>query len=418
MVPETKKWSLASTERTMEQYIARQPIFNIHMKLFAYELLYWGEGGEFPNGMDGDEATTNLLSSVFLNNDMEEMSKQRPCFINFTQELLEKNVPAAFPKNKVIVEILETVKPSAKVLSVCNALHEEGYTLVLDDFVYHPDFIPLLELAQIVKIDFRETTLDERIKLIAQLAPYNVKLLAEKVETKKEYEEAAKLGFHYFQGYFFCRAEKITTRKFTTNEVVLMQLLSEASSAHTDLDRLHEIISTDAAISYKLLRFINSARFYRVQPISSIRHAVTYLGERELRRFLMFMVISEMAGKQPGELMTMSLIRAKFCEKIAESHSWGEQECSEMFIVGLFSLLEVIMQAPMKKILHKLPIAKSVYNALVGKENSYARHLELIVALEKNDLPALKQLCMELGIKGPTLKECYLQAVKYTNDIL
>ncbi len=402
----------------MEQYIARQPIFTAHMKLFAYELLYRGTDFAFPQGMSGDQATTTLLSGVFLTHDIEEMSKQRPCFINFTQKLLEKNIPSVFPKNKVIVEILETVKPTDKVISICKTLHKNGYTLVLDDFEYHQKFIPLLELAKIVKIDFRATDLRQRLKLINQLRPYNVKLLAEKVETRAEFDEAIKLGFKYFQGFFFCSPEKMTIREFSANQAIKMQLLAVATNPETDIDKLREIISIDASLSYKLLRFINSAYFYRVQPISSIKHAVIYLGEKELRRFLMFMVISEMAGNQPVELMTMSLIRAKFCETIAEFSSWGEQERSEMFLVGLFSLLEVIMGAPIKEILNRLPIAQSVYTALVEKNNVYARYLQLIISLERNDIDALKKVCRDLGIRSQLLKECYMLAIKYTNGVL
>ncbi len=402
----------------MEQYIARQPIFTTHMKLFAYELLYRGKDLVFPENMDGDEATTTLLSSVFLTQDFEEMSKQRPCFINFTQTLLEKNIPSAFPNNKVIVEILETVKPTEKIINICKALHKNGYTLVLDDFEYHQSLIPLLELAKIVKIDFRATDKTERLKLVAKLRPYNVRLLAEKLETKAEFEEAIKLGFKYFQGFFFCEPEKIGIRKFSANEAVMMQLLSVASSSKTDLEKLHKIIASDASLSYKLLRFINSAYFYRVQPISSIKHAVVYLGEKELRRFIMFMAISEMAKNQPVELMTMSLIRAKFCESIAEFSSWGEKERNEMFLVGLFSLLETIMNAPMEEILNKLPIEQGIYTALVKKNNSYARYLQLIIAIEKNDLEELKKLSKDLTVRSQLLKDCYMLAVKYTNSVL
>ncbi len=402
----------------MEQYIARQPIFNAHLKLFAYELLYRGKDLIFPEGMNGDQATTKLLSSVFLTRDMEEMSKQRPCFINFTEKLLEKNIPAAFPKNKVIVEILETVSPTEKVINVCKSLHKKGYILVLDDFEYRPDLIPLLKLAKIVKIDYRATNLDERLKLITRLRPYNVKLLAEKVETKAEYKEALKLGFNYFQGFFFCEAEKMVIRDFSANETIMIQLLSAVSSPDSDLKKLHEIIAADASLSYKLLRFINSAHFYRVQPISSIKHAVAYLGEQELRRFLMFIIISEMARNEPAELMTMSLIRAKFCEIMAELNSWNEQKCNEMFLMGLFSLLEVIMRAPIKEIFHRLPVARDIHNALVEKNNSYARYLQLIITLEKNELSMLTQLCKDLGVQGQHLKESYLLAVKYANGFL
>lgn len=187
----------------MEQYIARQPIFNLHKKVYAYELLYRGAKHYSLDKVSGNRATTSLLSSAFLTRDIQDISSFKPCFINFTQDLLEKKLPESFSKESVVVEILEDVEPTPQVVQACQQLHNKGYTLALDDFVYDRKFIPLLQLADIVKIDFRLTPHQTILRTLNILARYKVKLLAEKVETLEEFEAAAKLGFVYFQGYFF-----------------------------------------------------------------------------------------------------------------------------------------------------------------------------------------------------------------------
>lgn len=405
--------------RPLDQYIARQPILNKQLKLFAYELLYWGPELGFPIEMDAETATTHLLSSTFFTEDIEEITKQYPCFINFPTNLIEKNIPSVFPKERVMIEILETVVPTQKVIEICQSLRKQGYKIALDDFTYRPELIPLLREAEIVKIDFRATTLEERLEIIENIKPFNLTLLAEKVETMAEFEEGKKLGFKYFQGYFFCKPEKTTTiRNFSPSETSLIQLLSEVSSPTTDLEKMNRIISRDSTLSYKLLRFINSAYYYQSHPISSIKHAIAYLGEKELRRFLLFMGISEIAKGKTSELIVMALMRAKFCESMAEFQSWGEKECSEIFLVGLFSLLDVVMDAPMEKILQKLPIAQPVRAALTNGDNSYANYLHLIIALEKNNQQKIKDLCKKLDIQYELLKDCYMLALRYANRVL
>ncbi|HSL40991.1 MAG TPA: EAL domain-containing protein, partial [Desulforhopalus sp.] len=263
----------------MEQFIARQPILDTQKRLFGYELLYRGPAGKMLGQVSGEQATSSLLSSAFLTGDIDILANGRPCFVNFTQELLENNLPANFPKGKIVVEILEDVEPTAKVLSVCRALNESGYTLALDDFVYQRKFEPLLELAKIVKIDIRLTPLDTLVRTLNFLKPHRVKLLAERVETEEEFILANRMGFAYLQGYFFCKPQAIAIKEISTAKVNLLRLLSEVAKKDTEMERLRDIISSDVAITYKLMRFLNSAYFYRLQEVKSVMHAVAFLGE-------------------------------------------------------------------------------------------------------------------------------------------
>jgi len=401
----------------MDQYIARQPILNVHKRLYAYELLYRGAEPYTLKDVSGNRATASLLSSTFLTRGIDEISGMRPCFINFTQDLIERNLPAAFPKGQIVIEILEDVEPSKKVMSVCRKLHEDGYKIALDDFVYKRKFEPLLEIADIIKIDVRLTPLDTITRTLHRLNKYKVKLLAEKVETIADFEKANKLGFTYYQGYFFSKPERIEIRELSSVKVNLLRLLAEVTRKETTMEKLRDIISIDIAISYKLMRFLNSAYFYRLQEVKTVKHAIAYLGEKELRRFVLLVVISELASEQPGELTRLALVRAKFCELLGEI-SPHKAISGELFIMGLFSLLDTMLGAPMDKIMDKLPIGRRVKDALAQRSGLLAGFLKVSMAFERNQQRKISSLLLELKINPQQVPESYLTAVRYANGLL
>lgn len=401
----------------MEQYIARQPIFNLHKKVYAYELLYRGAKHYSLDKVSGNRATTSVLSSAFLTRDIQDISSFKPCFINFTQDLLEKNLPESFSKESVVVEILEDVEPTAKVVDACQRLHDKGYTLALDDFVYDRKFIPLLQLADIVKIDFRLTPYKTILRTLDILARYKVKLLAEKVETLEEFEAAAKLGFVYFQGYFFSKPEQIKIQELTTTQITHLRLLAEVTKKSTTIEKLHEIIANDISVSYKLLRFLNSSYFYRLQEIKSVKQAIAYLGIKELRHFVMLVIISEMTTNKPGELVRLGLVRAKFCELLGEN-SDQSIDSSELFVVGLFSLLDAMLDAPMAEVMNKLPVSNRIKEALLTDTGPYCIYLELVKNYEKNNAALFIPFFERLELDPEKVNTCYLTAIKYANGLL
>lgn len=399
----------------MDQFIARQPILDINKRLYGYELLYRGAPGKLLGQVSGEQATASLLSSAFLTGDIEVISNNRLCFINFTRELLENNLPFSFPKTKVVVEILENVEPTPQVISVCRRLKESGYTLALDDFVYSRKFDPLLELVKIVKIDIRLTPLNTLIRTINHLKYHNVKLLAEKVESEEEFVLANRMGFSYFQGYFFCKPQSIRIKEISSVKVNLIRLLAEVTKKEIELERLREIIASDVAITYKLLRFLNSAYYYLLQKVKSVRHGVALLGEKELRNFCMLVIISELASDKPDELVRLVLVRAKLCEVLGKSVGISESECLNLYMIGLFSLLDAMLDCPMSEILDKLPINAVVKESLLGKKNGYTDFLCLSQAFEKNQKDECLLLQKKLSLTAEQVQACYLEAVKYAN---
>ena len=401
----------------MDQYIARQPILDVNQRLYAYELLYRGADHYTIDHIGGTKATTSLLTCTFLTEGIEKISDNKPCFINFTEELILKRVPVSFPKTKLIIEILENIQVTDELVSSCRYLKEKGFQIALDDFVYNHSFKPLLEIVDIVKIDVRLTPLDTIQKTINFLNPYKVKLLAEKVEYQGEFELANKLGFKYFQGYYFSRPKSIQIKEISAAKVNLINLLAEVSRKTTDINRLQKIISNDIAISYKLLRFLDSAYFYRLQRVKTVKHAIAYLGETELRRFILLILVSELSSDQPDELVRVAIVRAKFMELMVRG-SRLEQIGPELFLVGLFSLLDVMLNVSMVAVMDKLPLEEEVKTALINKQGICAPFLRIALAYERNQTRQLEVELTAVGMTPTLISSHYLEAVRYTKGLL
>ena len=401
----------------MDFYIARQPIFNAKKRLFAYELLYRGTQ-EFPLAIvSGERATTSLLSSTFMTEGVDVVSNSKPCFVNFTEDLLLRNIPAAFPKTRLVIEILEDVKPTKEIIAACRKFSKAGYKIALDDFVYDETLEPLIEIADIIKIDFRLTPIDTILKTLHRLSRHNVKLLAEKVESHYEFNRAVKLGFAYFQGYFFSKPEKIMIKELALAKITLYNLLAEVTRKKTTIERLHAIIAIDVAISYKLLRFINSAYFYRLQEVKTVKHGIAYLGEDQLRRFLTLVIVSELAIDKPGELVRLSLVRAKFCELLA-LQSRFKHASMEMFLLGLFSFIDSMLDTKMDIVMDKLPIAKEVKQALSSQTGDYMPFLRIVVAYERGQISVFTDALKELNVDKALVPDMYLRSLQYANALV
>lgn len=402
----------------MDILIARQPIFDFNRKLFAYELLFRGTEGHDIHHLDGNRATTSLLSATFLTEGIDRISSFKPCFINFTADLLTKNIAESFPRNKIVIEILEDVPPTPEVLAACRALSRQGFTIALDDFIYDRKLEPLIELADIIKIDIIQTPLETIDKTLHRLSRHtNLKFLAEKVETYAEFEKALKLGFTYFQGFFFSHPEVLTIKELTAAKINLLHLLAEVSVETTSVFRFTEIISRDVAISYKLLRFLNSSWFYRLEKIESIHHAIAYLGKNELRRFLMLMIISEMATNKPQELVRLALIRAKFCELLAGAGGSPEKQ-NDLFLLGLFSLLDAMLDATMEYLMRELPVNDQIKEALVKQMGPLMPYLHAVTAYERKTGKECIQALAVIGVPRKDVYNLYLQSVEFAEALI
>ncbi len=399
----------------MDAYVARQPILDRKKTLFAYELLFRdGLSNYFPQ-VDGDTATSKVLSSSFLTIGIERITGGKRAFINFTQNLLLTDIPSMFPPQSTVVEILEDVKPDQAVIESCSKLSKAGYYLALDDFISKPGMQALIKLADIIKIDFRLMPMDEIKRIVSNPELKGKKLLAEKIETTEEFKAAFNTGFEYFQGNFFSMPEIIKGKELTGSTVQLLNLVVEINKAEVNMDEIQKIVEHDVSLSYKLLRYVNSAFMKRRAEINSIRKALMIVGLVELKRLVSLILLSKVSVGKPDELIRSSCIKARFCEKLGHISTCATTH-DELFMLGLFAHLDAILDQPMNEILEKISISKHISDALVYGEGDSVKYLRLAQSYEKGDWDNVKEYAAQTCVPGDALPGIYMEACKWADE--
>lgn len=400
----------------MEVFVARQPIFNREKKIHGYELLFREGMSNFFSGIDGNTATSKVLSNSFLSIGIEELTGNHLAFINFTRELLLQNIPRLFSRERLVIEVLEDIEPDEEIVRACKELSLKGYQVALDDFFYRPDMKDLIAIADIIKFDFRSTKIDDIQKIIKKISRDKLHLLAEKVETYQEFEIALKMGFEYFQGYFFSKPEILKGKDISSVQMNLLEIMSEINKPDFQFKKVEEIITRDVSISYKLMRYMNSAYLRRRDKISSIKEAIVLLGEKGIRNFLSLIAMTRLAENKPDELMRSSIIRAKFCELSGVFCKCG-MDSSELFTLGLFSSIDAILDDTMENLMKNLPLADELKKALVNREGIINDYLRLAMSYEKGDWDSVSELSQDIGINVNDLPKIFLDAINWADAI-
>ena len=400
----------------MDIYVARQPIFDIKKCIFGYELLFRADMANFFPDIEGDFATSKLLSNSFFNIGIEKIAGSNLAFINFTQELLLKQLPLMFSQDRLVVEILEDVQPERDVIEACQEIALNGYIIVLDDFFYKPSLEPLIEIADIIKIDVRATPLEDVGDLVKKMTERGVDLLAEKVETHDEFNRALEMGFRYFQGFFFSKPEVLRGKEISTPQMQLLEIMAEVNKEDFEFNRLEKMIVRDASISYKLMRLINSAYFKRAKEISSIRQAIVMIGEAGIRRFLSLISMAGLAGNKPDELIRVSLVRAKFCELLG-NHPGSNGETSELFTLGLFSLIDAIMDASMEDLMSQIPLSSNIKEVLISRTGDLSGYLSLVESYERGNWGEIEEATNIMGINQDDLPRQYMESLSWADSL-
>lgn len=400
----------------MEVYVARQPILNHKKHLYAYELLFRdGLTNYFPV-IDGDEATSKVLSSSYFTIGLEKITGKKLAFINFTARLLQEEAPLLFPKETTVIEILESVQPDPVIIERLRSFAEKGYTIALDDFKLRKGIKPLIDISSIIKIDFRLTPLNQIEPLVINLKNRGIQLLAEKVETIEEFQRAGELGFDYFQGYFFCKPEILTAKEVSSTTLHLLTIMAEVTKKDFDFNKIEAIITQDVSISYKLLRYINSAFFKVSQEITTIKQAALFLGQDELKRFVSLIAMSKIASHKPDELVRTACVKARFLEAVGKFSKSGVNP-SELFTIGLFSNIDAILDQPMAQIMKELPLSRSIKETLIGRKTELSSYLDLIHHYEKGEWEDVRKLGISLSIPEDEIPSIYIEACESANQL-
>ncbi|HAG94361.1 MAG: hypothetical protein CMK83_25165 [Pseudomonadales bacterium] len=393
--------------------LARQPIFDRDLNLFAYELLF---RPPHPTEWvwDGDLATSQLVINAFTEIGIDKVCDNKTAFINFTQKWLLS--PPPFDARHVTVEILEDVEPDQDVIDGVRALLKAGFSIALDDFEFDEKWQPLLQMAQIVKIDVLAHTSSALAQLVQQLKPYQVKLLAEKVESHEVLEHCKALGFEYFQGYFLSRPQNVHGEPMPANKIVVMRLLAELQNPDASVTNLEDIITSDISLSTKILRICNTAQYATQSKIDSIRRAVVLLGMQTLKQWSSLIALSRMSDK-PSELICLTLSRAKMMELLAKAS--GKNNPETYFTVGMFSFIDAFFDQPKEQLLKSLPFEEAINAALLHFAGDIGTLLRNIIAHERGDWNAIQwPELAALGIEESLFEQAYLEALLWTTEIM
>jgi EAL and modified HD-GYP domain-containing signal transduction protein len=401
----------------MDSFISRQPIFNVSNSIYGYELLFRNGIENAFNFGDGDKATLDVLALTLFHTPFSEFVGGKRGFVNFTRSLLLSDVALLFPKENLIVEVLENIEPDDEVLQACAKFKADGYRIAMDDFVMSDLNSPLLQLADIVKVDFLQLSAKERKAIADALLPRKIVLLAEKVETPEDCRQGIEYGYQLFQGYFFSRPILETKQRVPPNKLACLQLLQTVSKDDFDFDALDRIVRGDPSLTYRILRLVSSPYFGLRPEISSVRHALTLLGRANIRRFVSLIAVSTLADSKPPELILTCMIRAKIAEGIAAGIGW-EPRSSEFFLAGLLSLMDAMIDRPMDQILTMLSVSPEIKAALLGEQNSLRAALDAIVAYERGNWDQVSRSAGSLGFKEESMPGIYASAISWATEFM
>ena len=393
-----------------EIFIGRQPIFDRDLEVYAYELLFRANSGNIADIIDGDEATSDVIVNTFMEIGLDTIVGHSLAFINLTRSYLVNENTISLPKDRVVLEILEDIEADEEVINGVKRLASQGYTIALDDFIYKPSLAPLIELAQIVKIDIMQLSREEISEHIDTLRPYKVKLLAEKVETQDEFDFCMNLGFDYFQGYFLSQPKVIQGQRLPNNRLPTLRLLGKLQEPDISAAEVEELISQDVSLSYKILRYANSAAISLPRKVDSIHEAFVILGLNLIMTWTTLLAISKLDNK-PDELMVTALMRGKMAEELART--CGEKDPGSFFTVGLFSTLDALMDNTMEEILTQLPLADNITEALLNHTGIHGQILECVLAYERGQWDLIK--CSSLNSQD--IRNCFLEAITWSREI-
>lgn len=394
-------------------FIGRQPIYDRAGNRQAYELLYRTSDTNSCSIVDGDAATAEVILHTLTTIGLESLLGPLPGFLNVTRDFILKDRLTALPRERIVLEVLEHVVVDEALLQALQRLAGEGFRIALDDFVWNPGTASLLPLAEIVKLDILATPLDELRQQVAKLRDAGVpKLLAEKIETEEQLNYCAELGFDLYQGYYFCQPSLVRGKAVPTNHAGVLLLLCKLNDPDATVDSIESLITRDVALTYRLLRHINSAWFGLSNRVESIRRALLLVGLRDIRVLATLMSLASLKG-QRNDLSAIALLRATMCESLAEILEFPDP--ASAFTVGLLSIVDVMTSTPMGEVVASLPLTEQINDALAEQRGPLGRVLAGTLAYERGDWHVVEEL---LDIDPTVLKDVYIAALRETRRLL
>ncbi len=391
--------------------LGRQPIVHADGRLFGYELLSRSASPDAFSG-DPEQATREVVDQWLL---LIPEANVGQAFVNCTRDALVEGTCTLLPPENTVLEILETIEPDPDLIASLRSLRGQGYRFALDDFVPLRSRESLMEFADFIKIDFLASDAAARKEIYAMAAGTKARLLAEKIETKEEMLIAQAEGCSLFQGYFFARPHIVSSRSLPQNHVAWLRLLTALNRTPTDLGEIESLVLADASLCYRILRLANSAFHFHARAVTSVREALIMVGEDAVRRMVTVAMAGVIGGDRAPTVVNMALVRARFCELLAPE--LGESN-AQLYLLGMLSLLDVLLEMPMERILTALPIDAAMKDALLGKSGSFSRALDLVRCLEACEWTHCQDLRKALSLEEHSVAAHYVEALRWTSQAL
>jgi EAL and modified HD-GYP domain-containing signal transduction protein len=405
----SKAIASAGSGESSPSFVARQPIYDRELDVYAYELLFRAGDVDHADVLDDEVATASTVVTTFADIGLDALVGGRSGFVNATREFVMRGFVTLLPAGRVALELHRTEALDPAVLAELRRLAALGYTIALDDFVMREDSLPLLEVAHFVKLDVQAFTRDQLADQVARLEPYKVKLIASKIEDHHAFDFCKQVGFDYFQGYFFCQPKTVAGRGIPTNRLTQMRLMAVLQDPDCQLEELERAISNDLGVSFRLLRWINSAYFSLPRKVSSVREALMLLGVRNVRSWALLMTLAGIED-QPSELIRTAMTRAKMCELVAQA--LDRPNADAHFTVGLFSVVDAFMNMRMQDVLSELPLSPDVSAALLDRSGPLGEVLAWVLTYERGHFE-----CLEPAPHADAmLRDAYVVALRFADE--
>ncbi len=404
-----------------EIFLGRQPILDVDQRTVAYELLFRSGQTSVSGVTDDLLATSTVIINTISHIGIESVLDIHSGFINVSRDLLMSDTLELLPRERMVLELLETVDIDEDVIARCRQLKEKGFRLALDDFEYSPVYKSLFPIVEIIKFDVMLSSRDQIHQTLEFLRPWtHLKMLAEKVETEQEFEHFKALGFHFYQGYFFAKPSILTAKKSNPNQITLIRALSLIMSDE-EVTEIEKVFKESPDLTLGLLRLVNSVGMGLRNKIGSLHQALVVLGRRQIQRWVQLLLYAQGSGGTSSPLMQMAAVRAKFMELICQNHVDKQRTTMEAtdhaFMTGILSLVDAALGTSMEEILDKLGLVDDVKDAILKREGFLGRLLLLTEKLESEEPEGIMELLEELKISHTNLNEAQLAAMQWAANL-
>ena len=405
----SKAIASAGSATSSPSFVARQPIYDRQLDVYAYELLFRDGDVDHAEISDEESATASTVVTTFSDIGLDALVGGRCAFVNTTRDFIMHDFVTLLPAGRVVLELHRGDALDPEVLDKLRHLAELGYLIALDDFVIREDSLPLLEVAHFIKFDVQAFTRDQLADQVRALRDHKVRLIASKIEDHHTFDFCKEVGFDHFQGYFFCQPKTVTGRGIPSNRLTQMRLMAVLQNPHCPLEDLERAITTDLGVSFRLLRWINSAYFSLPRKVNSVHEALMLLGVRNVRSWALLMTLATI-DDQPSELVRTAMIRGKMCELIAKAIDRPDPDAH--FTVGLFSVVDAFMNMRMEDVLSELPLSIEVAAALRDQSGPLGEVLSWVLTYERGRFE-----CLQPAPEADSmLRDAYLVALRFAEE--